>query len=65
MGRAYFYLGDFEKALSSFQQAEQVATQIGASGAKVDWLWGAGSAYYKLGNVEQRQLLQGSAERLR
>jgi CHAT domain-containing protein len=52
MGRAYFYLGDFEKALSSFQQAEQVATQIGAVGAKVDSLWGAGSAYYKLGNVE-------------
>jgi CHAT domain-containing protein len=52
MGRAYFYLGDFEKALSSFQQSEQVATQIGAVGAKVDSLWGAGSAYYKLGNVD-------------
>ncbi len=30
MAVAYFYLGDFDKALSNFQQAEQVATQIGA-----------------------------------
>ena len=53
MGRAYFDLGDFEKALSSFQQAEQVATQIGTTSAQqVDSLWGAGSAYYKLGNLE-------------
>ena len=52
MGTAYFHLGDFEKALSNFQQAEQVATQIGATSAQVDWLWGAGSAYYKLGNLE-------------
>jgi CHAT domain-containing protein len=53
MGRAYFDLGDFEKALSSFRQAEQVATQIGAASAQqVDSLWGAGSAYYQLGDLE-------------
>lgn len=52
MGRAYLDLGDFEKALSSFRQAEQVATQIGATSKQVESQWGAGTAYYKLGNLE-------------
>jgi len=52
LAKAYWDLGDFEKALSSFQKAEQVGMQIGVSSAQVDSLWGAGSAYYKLGNLE-------------
>ena len=61
MGRAYFDLGDFEKALSSFQKAEQEATQMGATSEQVDSLWGAGSAYYKLGNLEEsNQVRPGS-----
>jgi CHAT domain-containing protein len=51
VGAAYFYLGDFEKALSSFQQAEQESREIGTTSAQVDWLWDAGSSYYKLGNL--------------
>ncbi len=53
LGLAYFDLGDFEKALSNFQQAEQAAKEIGTTSAQVDWLWGAGSSYYKLGNLEE------------
>jgi CHAT domain-containing protein len=53
MGSAYFYLGDFEKALSNFLQAEQEAKEIGTTSAQVDWLWVAGSAYYNLGNLKK------------
>jgi CHAT domain-containing protein len=50
---AYFYLGDFEKALSDFQQAEQEAKEIGTTSAQIDWLWSAGSSYYMLGNLKE------------
>jgi CHAT domain-containing protein len=53
MGSAYFYLGDFEKALSNFLQAEQEAKEIGTTSAQVDWLWVAGSAYYNLGDFKK------------
>ncbi len=53
MGSAYFYLGDFEKALSHFLQAEQEAKEIGTTSAQVDWLWVAGSAYYNLGDLRK------------
>ena len=65
MGVAYSALGDFEKALSNFQQAEQVARQVGMTSAQIDWLWSAGSAYYNLGNLEAaskcyQEALQGA-----
>lgn len=52
-GMAYFYLGDFEKALSSFQEAEQQAQQIGTTSAQVDWLRDAASANHELGNTAE------------
>ncbi|HZD48731.1 MAG TPA: CHAT domain-containing tetratricopeptide repeat protein [Silvibacterium sp.] len=54
-GVAYFYLGDYEKALSSFQQAEQEAKEIGITSGQVDWLWDEGRAYFKLGNPEEAE----------
>ncbi len=53
LGAAYFHLGDFEKALSSFQQAQQESREIGTTSAQVDWLWDAGSAYSNLGNLQR------------
>jgi CHAT domain-containing protein len=53
LGVAYFHLGDFEKSLSNFQQAGQEAKEIGTTSAQVDWLWDAGSSYYKLGNLPE------------
>lgn len=52
-GLAYFYLGDFEKSLLSYQEAGQQAQQIGTTSAQIDWLWGAGSANYEQGKVEE------------
>jgi CHAT domain-containing protein len=65
MGVAYSALGDFEKALSNFQQAEQEAGQGGVTIAQIDWMWSAGSAYYNLGNLEAarrcyQEALQGA-----
>jgi CHAT domain-containing protein len=54
-GSAYFYLGDFEKALSNFQQAEQEAREIGTTSAQVEWLTDAGSSYYRLGNLQEAE----------
>jgi CHAT domain-containing protein len=51
MGVAYFALGDFEKSLSCFLQAQQEAGLIGSTSTQINWLWGAGSAYYKLGDL--------------
>ena len=51
-GVAYSALGDFARALSSFQQAEQAARLTATSSAQANWLWRAGSAYYWLGNLE-------------
>jgi CHAT domain-containing protein len=52
MGVAYFALGDFEKALSCFQRAQQEASLIGSTSTQINWLWGAASADYKLGNFQ-------------
>jgi CHAT domain-containing protein len=53
LGLAYFHLGDFEKALDSFQQAENEAEKIGTSSLQVDWLLDACNSYYMLGNLQE------------
>jgi CHAT domain-containing protein len=52
LGVAYSALGDFDKALSNFQQAQQEAKLTGSSSAEVNWLWSAGAAYYRLGDLQ-------------
>ena len=53
LGLAYFHLGDFEKALSNFQQAEKEAKEIGTVSLQVTWLMDAGASYYMLGNLQE------------
>jgi len=52
LGVAYFHLGDFEKALSNFTQAEKEARETGATYYQVKWLWNAGSSNYELGRLD-------------
>lgn len=51
LGLAYFYLGDFDKALPYFQQALEESKNIGTTSAQVDWLWDIGTTNYELGNL--------------
>src|SRR5260370_12735670 len=55
LGLAYFHLGDFEKALYNFQQAENQAKEIGTSSLQVDWLLDACDSHYMLGNLQEAQ----------
>src|SRR5579859_584338 len=41
LGLTYYHLGDFEKALSNFQQAESEAKEIGIAGPQIAWLMDA------------------------
>ena len=52
MGWAYLNLGDFERALTQFQEAEQLAHQIGMTRNRALWLQDAGLAEYKLGDLD-------------
>jgi tetratricopeptide (TPR) repeat protein len=51
MGWAYASLGDFERALGQFQQAEQLAHEIGMTRNRALWLQDAGLVEYKLGDL--------------
>ncbi len=53
VGWAYQNLGDFDRALAHFQDAEQHAREIGMTAHRVQWLQDAGLAEYKLGNLEE------------
>lgn len=53
MGWAYYQLGDFERALANFRQAEQMASEVGMTLAQVAWLQDAGLAHYKLGSLRE------------
>jgi CHAT domain-containing protein/predicted negative regulator of RcsB-dependent stress response len=53
LGLAYFHLGDFEKALSSFRQAEKEAEDMGTTSMQVDWLMDACESHYMLGNLQE------------
>jgi CHAT domain-containing protein len=54
-GWAYYSLGDFEKALASFQQAEKEARNLGVTDNQILWLQGAGLSLYRLGDLKQAQ----------
>lgn len=54
-GWAYFSLGDYEKALISFQQAEIQAKNLGATDNEILWLQSAGLSLYRLGDLKQAQ----------
>ena len=54
-GWAYYSLGDYEKALASFQQAESQAKSLGATDNEILWLQSAGLSFYRLGNLKQAQ----------
>jgi CHAT domain-containing protein len=53
LGLTYYHLGDFEKALSNFQQAESEAKEIGTAGLGVDWLMDACHSNYMLGRLPE------------
>jgi CHAT domain-containing protein/Flp pilus assembly protein TadD len=53
LGLAYFHLGDFEKALVNFQEAEKEARETGTTSLRVDWLMDAGSSYVKLDKLQE------------
>ena len=53
LGLAYFHLGDFEKALSNFEQAEREAKEIGTASLQVDWSMDACHSNYMLGNLPE------------
>ena len=52
-GWAYQNLGDFDRALANFQDAERQAHEIGMTAHRVAWLQNAGLAEYRLGNLEE------------
>ena len=52
-GWAYQNLGDFDRALANFQDAERQAHEIGMTVHRVVWLQNAGLAEYRLGNLDE------------
>jgi CHAT domain-containing protein len=46
-------LGDFDRALAHFQDAERHAQEIGMTAHRMQWLEDAGLAEYDLGNLEE------------
>jgi CHAT domain-containing protein len=52
MAWAYASLGDFERALAQFKQAEQLAHEIGITRNRALWLQDAGLVEYKLGDLD-------------
>ena len=52
LGWAYYSLGDFERALAYFQQAEVQAREIGLTHYRVLWLQDSGLAAYRLGQLQ-------------
>ncbi len=53
LGRTYYHLGDFEKALSNFQQAESEAKEIGIASPEIDWLLDACHSNYMLDKLQE------------
>lgn len=52
VGWAYASLGDFERALVQFQQAQQLADEIRMTRNRAVWLQDAGLVEYKLGELD-------------
>ena len=55
VGYAYYALGDFEKSLNNFEQAEGQADKLGAASDQVRWLITQGDAQYQLGNLKDAE----------
>jgi tetratricopeptide (TPR) repeat protein len=53
LGLTYYHLGDFEKSLFNFQQADAEAKEIGTASLQVDWLMDACHANYMLGKLQE------------
>ena len=53
MGWAYQNLGDFERALANFQEAEREARELGATSSQMLWLEDAGLAEFRLGQLQK------------
>jgi len=54
-GWAYYKLGDFEKSLFNFQQAEQQARVLGSIHDQIMWLTNTGLSFYQLGDLKQAE----------
>ncbi len=54
-GSAYYDLGDFDRALQSFQQAAAQAHSLGVTDSEIRWLRGAGLSLSRLGDFKQAQ----------
>jgi CHAT domain-containing protein len=64
VGWAYYNLGEFELALSSFKAADRLAKEIGDIDSRVDWLEDAGIAEYRLGSLDEARGYEEEALRL-
>ena len=54
-GWAYYDLGDYERALESFQQAEAQARKLGAADSEILWLQSAGQSLSRMGDLRRAQ----------
>ena len=64
LGLAYFHLGDFEKALSNFQQAEKEAKEIGTT-ARRSTGCGMPVRHYMLGDLQEAKIVSTKRLKLR
>jgi CHAT domain-containing protein len=53
LGLTYYHLGDFEKALSNFQQAGREAKEIGIATPQIEWLIDACHSSYMLDKLQE------------
>jgi CHAT domain-containing protein/tetratricopeptide (TPR) repeat protein len=63
-GWAYYSLGDYEKALAGFQQAEVQAKNLGATDNDILWLQSVGLSLYRLGDLKQARVCYEEALRV-
>lgn len=54
-GWAYYKLGDYERALASFRQAEAQAKALGVTDNEILWLQREGLSLYRLNDMKQAQ----------
>ena len=55
-GWAYYKLGDFEKSLFDFQQAEQQARELGSDHDQIVWSTNTGLSFYRLGDLNSAEV---------
>jgi CHAT domain-containing protein len=54
-GWAYYKLGDFERSLFDFQQAEQQARKLGSVHDQIVWSTNTGLSFYRLGDLKSAE----------